>query len=425
MAYNEETGLYEGYIYKIWNEVNDKIYIGQTKDTIKNRWHGHMSAALSEKRGISILYNAIRKYGRNKFHIEEIDKIECKSFEELTVALDNLEVQRIQEYNTNNRNGYNIESGGTGKMKRAPGRTVCKYDDDLNLLETYDSLQEAGRRNNIDGTTIWAVCNHHYTRAAGYVWAYEGEEPIRPLTTDEINQKCIETRLKNKEKNPKPTKSPKIKKERVSRAMDSETKRENRLKRLDWNGKSIIQYNAFGEVINIYNDLIDAIDNIPIKSGELKKNLDGKNLCFNKTILRYEGDAFDLYPMSKQLKPVVLYDLQGNYIQRFECQADAEKYLDVNRGELTKVLKRGGSIKNHLVSEYGKPIDRRLMRQEHVYEMLSDDGEVIRTFNTYKEIDDMFGLSNCGKDVRNAILNNEKYKGYYWRFQEEYPVNIS
>lgn len=37
MAYNKETGMWEGYIYKIWNDINDKIYIGQTYSTIKER----------------------------------------------------------------------------------------------------------------------------------------------------------------------------------------------------------------------------------------------------------------------------------------------------------------------------------------------------------------------------------------------------
>ena len=49
MSFNKETGMYEGYIYKIINDVNDKVYIGQTITTLKDRWHGHMSSALNEK----------------------------------------------------------------------------------------------------------------------------------------------------------------------------------------------------------------------------------------------------------------------------------------------------------------------------------------------------------------------------------------
>ena len=43
MSYNKETGMYEGYIYKIWNDVNDKIYIGQTRVSVNKRWVMHKS----------------------------------------------------------------------------------------------------------------------------------------------------------------------------------------------------------------------------------------------------------------------------------------------------------------------------------------------------------------------------------------------
>ena len=72
MSYDSERNLYIGYIYKIENDINNKVYIGQTISTIAERWHGHMSAALNEKRCKSALYNAMRKYGREKFHIHEI-----------------------------------------------------------------------------------------------------------------------------------------------------------------------------------------------------------------------------------------------------------------------------------------------------------------------------------------------------------------
>lgn len=48
-------------IYKITNNINGKIYIGQTKTSIERRFISHKSAA---RRGINyILYKAIRKYG--------------------------------------------------------------------------------------------------------------------------------------------------------------------------------------------------------------------------------------------------------------------------------------------------------------------------------------------------------------------------
>ena len=42
MAFNKETGMYEGFIYLITNKINGKQYIGQTITTIKERFYQHI-----------------------------------------------------------------------------------------------------------------------------------------------------------------------------------------------------------------------------------------------------------------------------------------------------------------------------------------------------------------------------------------------
>ena len=57
-------------IYKLTNMVNGKAYVGQAVD-IAMRWHGHKSAAASNKReGCRALQCAIRKYGWKAFRKE-------------------------------------------------------------------------------------------------------------------------------------------------------------------------------------------------------------------------------------------------------------------------------------------------------------------------------------------------------------------
>ena len=59
-------------IYKITNNINNKVYIGLTTHSLENRWSKH----LSEMRNINNnkhLYRAMRKYGIENFSIEKID----------------------------------------------------------------------------------------------------------------------------------------------------------------------------------------------------------------------------------------------------------------------------------------------------------------------------------------------------------------
>ena len=61
-----------GFIYKITNSINNKIYIGQTARTLNIRWKEHKVASISSDRP---LYKAMRKYGIDNFHIEIIEEI--------------------------------------------------------------------------------------------------------------------------------------------------------------------------------------------------------------------------------------------------------------------------------------------------------------------------------------------------------------
>lgn len=98
-----------GYIYKITNKIDGKIYIGKSKTTVNGRWNTHLSALkkyIQSDKNSSKLYNAMVKYGVENFIIEQID--EC-SFDEL----DERERYWIAKLDSRNPNvGYNICKGG-------------------------------------------------------------------------------------------------------------------------------------------------------------------------------------------------------------------------------------------------------------------------------------------------------------------------
>ena len=93
-------------IYAIINTVNNKVYIGQTSKTLKQRWSQHVGRALREER--STYFNlAILKYGKENFDIEEIEY--CPSSE----LADEKEKFWIKFYNSRDgESGYNLAEGG-------------------------------------------------------------------------------------------------------------------------------------------------------------------------------------------------------------------------------------------------------------------------------------------------------------------------
>ena len=57
------------------NKTTQKKYVGQTIDTLEERWKGHLEAANSKTNQNKLsLQTAIRKYRENDFSVEIIDK---------------------------------------------------------------------------------------------------------------------------------------------------------------------------------------------------------------------------------------------------------------------------------------------------------------------------------------------------------------
>ena len=177
MAYNKETGMYEGFIYKITNTVNDKCYIGQTIVDIELRFRRHISDSNANKDDGMYIHKAIKKYGAENFSLLELVKVESLDLYDLQTKLNNLECHYIEELSTLVPNGYNITRGGNNiseKMKIP----VDQYTKDGIYIATYNSVANAmiNTTNKLDGySLISKCCKGQRCTAYGYVWRYCGE----------------------------------------------------------------------------------------------------------------------------------------------------------------------------------------------------------------------------------------------------------
>lgn len=98
-----------GYIYKIENLVNGKVYIGQTIQKPNKRFNLHLWELRHHTHDNSYLQNSFNKYGEANFKFMVLNYATTKE------VLDKLEVDYINYFGCLNRkNGYNLRSGGKG-----------------------------------------------------------------------------------------------------------------------------------------------------------------------------------------------------------------------------------------------------------------------------------------------------------------------
>lgn len=165
---------YSGVIYKITNKISGKIYIGQTRQNVKERWQAHIQDAYNKKRDKQYLHKAIVKYGESNFLFEVIYEVKSLTLQRLVVLLDALEVFYISKYKTcDPKLGYNLTSGGQ---------------------KGYVLSEEARRK----------LSESH----VGYVWTAESKQKLSQTITgrkySEETKARISVALKGKKKNISP-----------------------------------------------------------------------------------------------------------------------------------------------------------------------------------------------------------------------------
>ena len=218
------------YIYKIINQVNGKIYVGQTRKTIDQRMNEHITASFSnsEKKDYNfLLHKAIRKYGSSNFTIEQIEEVSDEA------NLSEREQYWIAFFHScileENSWGYNMTYGGEGssyinkcevfslwkkgygsvsianQMGHAPqsiknilvtfedynkevdfarntGVTVYCYDANGVLIAQYPSIAFAAKTVGVDSSMINKCCNGVKKSCRGFFWSYSNEENFSPST---------------------------------------------------------------------------------------------------------------------------------------------------------------------------------------------------------------------------------------------------
>lgn len=169
-----QSDIIYGYVYLIRNKINNKVYIGQTRRSITQRWWDHISQAFDPNKKHFYFHKAIDKYGKENFTIEE--KYRAYSREELNEK----EKYYIKIYrSTDSRYGYNLTEGG----EHGQVTTVIQLDLEGKFLAYYPSISCASRESGCDISNIVACCTN---RSLNFQWYYLDDleerldKPVKP-----------------------------------------------------------------------------------------------------------------------------------------------------------------------------------------------------------------------------------------------------
>lgn len=155
-------------IYKITNNINNKVYIGQSVN-ISARWKAHRNIPFNpnNEEYEKPLYRAIRKYGLENFTFTVLE--EC-----LPEELDDKEIYWISKFDsTDIKNGYNLTKGG--QSAQTSSKLTQEEVDQIKFLikNTEQSYGEIGKIFNISERAIRMINE-------GETWVVVGESyPLR------------------------------------------------------------------------------------------------------------------------------------------------------------------------------------------------------------------------------------------------------
>ena len=421
MSYNKETGMYEGFIYRIYNDVNDKLYYGQTTTTIKNRWKQHKNSnPIKSKQAI---HYAIKKYGKDKFHIEEIEKHSSYSENELFDILNNREMFYIALDDTVIPNGYNMTIGGknVGNVKRTP---VDVYDENGNLIMECKTMLEASIAFNYDSTSIMDCCRGVIVPRNGYIFRYHGDTFDKYRTTKlthrdgvhvyqfEIPSGKIIGEFRSVEKASDITKVDKsnIKRSLYRNDFSAGGYYWSVRNEYDYIGVQthyipkpklipVCQYDIHGNYICEFASLRDAAVSIGKESlsSSIGMCCRGQRSFCGGYVWRYKGDPFDKYLVDIEISkngdlisgtrcnPVDCYDIYGNFITTFNTTEKAALFCDRPDSNISLCCSGKNTTVNSLVfRKHGEPFNiynikispKNDLRKIDEYTL---DGKLIRT----------------------------------------------
>lgn len=152
-------------VYCIRNRVNEKLYVGKTKRSLRSRMRGHLEGSKNLDKKSQPLSHAIAKHGIDQFEVTVVHQgttdQEIKDIEEKLIA----------EWNTliHNNRGYNVRKNDTyGGIPKPIEQYDLRTGETIREYKSYSDAYNTSGINNIS-----QCCNGKLKNAGGFGWRFK------------------------------------------------------------------------------------------------------------------------------------------------------------------------------------------------------------------------------------------------------------
>lgn len=300
---------------------NDKYYVGITSMDVKRRWGKNGKGYDRGKNQRKIFWQAICKYGWNNIEhyviASNLTENEAKD----------MEISLIATLNSHGKMGYNLTDGGDGMLGTIPKSTkkIYMFDLDGKHIKTYDGWRFIKQELDISEHIIKRAIKSH-NQLIQYFFCYENQ--IR-IVNGEIEIK------------------------------DFDTYKYSGFYVFDLEGYFIEQFEHIRDISDKYHISSKAITN-----QTAKHKTPGNGIFY---IFRLGKDVYrknNTYCIKNFMPPdiyIYKFDLDGNFIKRFDCSSDVIKEDCIDRVTLFHHLHNDytqyNKFKNPYIYKYYKDIN--------------------------------------------------------------------
>lgn len=329
-------------VYITVNTINHKIYIGVHITENPYKWDNYWGCGITGtssyhfKHPKTPFQRACKKYGLDAFK-----RFTLFVFDTYEEALQK-EKEIVTEEFIKRPDTYNVALGGGAGLVPQEEIEVHQYDLTGKYIKTYRSISDAGRKNNISGSTI-----HSAIISKGVA----------------INSYWSETKMEN------------------LNIEQFKKKQAIKVYYYDKQGNFVGEAESMSALAKILETCLSSVQKA-VKRGILCKNY---YICTEK-VEKYKPKKYT----RKRNVPIYQYDLDGNFIQEFENQNVARKVINKKMPKLAEAIMDQRKYENFFWS-YEKldkfPIKEPKAKQVAQYDL---DGNLIKIWPTFKSCEKEF-----------------------------------